>query len=167
MSRLRRIALDPTHRDLILEHARETYPHECCGFLVGERGADGLVVLELARAKNAREDSPANRYLIPPEEFLAVQRGADRKGLDIVGFYHSHPDAPARPSAYDRDHAWTGYAYLIAGVERGIPRALDAFELVANGMTPGGQPTRGEFEPMELSFETIRQALRPAIGGTG
>jgi proteasome lid subunit RPN8/RPN11 len=120
-------------------HGEETYPNECCGFLVGERsaggGADGpgagdrLVVRELARASNARADSPHNRYLIPPEEFARVQRDADRRGLDVVGFYHSHPDAPARPSEYDREHAWPAYAYLVLAVVRGKAGEVGAFEL--------------------------------------
>ena len=109
--------------EAIRGHGRETYPHECCGFLVGRNGE----VLELARASNAREDSPQNRYLIPPVEFVRVQREADARGLDIVGFYHSHPDHPARPSAFDREHAWPGYAYLIVAVDKGVPEELRGF----------------------------------------
>ena len=113
--------------DEIRAHGRETYPHECCGFLLG--APSGNEVTEIARASNAREDSPANRYLIPPVEFVRVQRDADARGLEIVGFYHSHPDHPARPSAFDRDHAWPGYAYLIAAVEQGEPRDLRGWRL--------------------------------------
>ena len=109
--------------DDIRAHGKETYPHECCGFLVGRSGE----VLELARASNAREDSPRNRYLIPPVEFVRVQREADARGLDIVGFYHSHPDHPARPSAFDRENAWPGYAYLIVAVDKGFPDELRGF----------------------------------------
>ena len=111
----------------IRAHGKETYPHECCGFLVGRAGE----VVELARASNAREDSPKNRYLIPPVEFVRVQREADARGLDIVGFYHSHPDHPARPSAFDREHAWPGYAYLIVAVAKGVPDELRGFRFDA------------------------------------
>jgi len=113
--------------EAIRVHGRETYPHECCGFLLGAPGE----VREIARASNAREDSPQNRYLIPPVEFVRVQRDADARGLDVIGFYHSHPDHPARPSAFDREHAWPGYAYLIAAVEGGLPGELRGFRFDA------------------------------------
>lgn len=111
----------------IQDHGRETYPNECCGFLLGSPGGGGVV--EIARASNAREDSLTNRYLIPPVEFVRVQRDADARGLDILGFYHSHPDHPARPSAFDRDHAWPGYAYLITAVTQGEPTDLKGYRL--------------------------------------
>jgi proteasome lid subunit RPN8/RPN11 len=133
------LRLAPAHADAIRAHGRETYPHECCGFLLGAAG--GSAVTEVARASNARVDSPANRYLIPPEEFVRVQRDADRRGLEIVGFYHSHPDHPAQPSAFDRDHAWPGYAYLIVAVAGGEPLALNGFRLDAVG---------GSFDPISL-----------------
>ena len=117
--------------EAIRAHGRETYPHECCGFLLGAPGAGSAS--ELVRASNARADSPQNRYLIPPVEFVRAQRDADRRGLDIVGFYHSHPDHPARPSAFDQDHAWPGYAYLIAEVQGGEPRELRGFRLDSVG----------------------------------
>jgi proteasome lid subunit RPN8/RPN11 len=129
MSVVTAVTLRPEHIADLRGHAAETYPHECCGFLVGDRADGVLVVRELVRASNARGDSPRNRYLIPPEEFARVQRDADRRGLDIVGFYHSHPDAPARPSEYDREHAWPAYAYLVLAVARGEPQELGAFEL--------------------------------------
>ncbi len=113
--------------EAIRAHGRETYPHECCGFLLGVPGAGSAS--ELVRASNAREDSPQNRYLIPPVEFVRTQRDADQRGLDIVGFYHSHPDHPAKPSAFDQDHAWPGYAYLIAEVRSGEARELRGFRL--------------------------------------
>jgi proteasome lid subunit RPN8/RPN11 len=113
--------------EAIRAHGKETYPHECCGFLLGAAGE----VREIARASNAREDSPQNRYLIPPIEFVRVQRDADARGLDVVGFYHSHPDHPARPSAFDREHAWPGYAYLIAAVDGGLPGELRGFRFDA------------------------------------
>ena len=117
--------------EAIRAHGRETYPHECCGFVLGTPGADAAV--ETVRASNARDDSPQDRYLIPPVEFVRAQRNADRRGLDIVGFYHSHPDHAARPSAFDQDHAWPGYAYLIAEVRAGEPRDLRGYRVDAVG----------------------------------
>jgi proteasome lid subunit RPN8/RPN11 len=119
--------------EAIRAHARETYPLECCGFLIGSPAAH--TVSELVRASNAREDSPHNRYLIPPVEFVRAQRDADRRGLEIVGFYHSHPDHPARPSAYDQAHAWAGYAYLIVAVAQGEPAELAGWTLEGSEMT--------------------------------
>jgi proteasome lid subunit RPN8/RPN11 len=114
----------------IREHGRETYPNECCGFLLGAPG--GSAVSEIARASNAREEAAAtHRYLIPPEDFVRVQRDADERGLDILGFYHSHPDHPARPSEFDRNHAWPGYAYLIVAVAKGEPEDLRGYRLAA------------------------------------
>ncbi len=127
--RVRQVTLEPEHVRAMREHGHATYPHECCGFLVGDRRDGVLVVTELVPASNAREDSPKNRYLIPPDEFARVQRDADRRGLDIVGFYHSHPDAPARPSEYDREHAWPASAYFVLNVTQGEAGELGAFEL--------------------------------------
>ncbi len=126
-----RLALPAVCAAAIAGHARAAYPHECCGFLLGPPSPDGgsVAVSELAPATNTRHDSPHDRYRIAPEEFVRVQREADRRGLDIVGFYHSHPDHPARPSAFDRAHAWAGYAYLIVAVERGTPRELLGWRL--------------------------------------
>jgi proteasome lid subunit RPN8/RPN11 len=110
----------------IRAHGEETYPHECCGFLLGSTQAGVPTVSESRRAGNRREDSPQNRYLIAPEEFLETDRAARREGLDIVGFYHSHPDVPAVPSEYDREHAWPWYCYVIVPVasgRAGAPRA--------------------------------------------
>jgi len=121
------LTLPKTLAQAIKEHGRETYPNECCGFLLGALG--GEKVAEIARASNAREDSLTNRYLIPPVEFVRVQRDADARGLDIVGFYHSHPDHPAQPSAFDQAHAWPGYAYLITAIAHGEPEDLRGFRL--------------------------------------
>ena len=115
-------------RDL-RDHARTAYPHECCGFLIGRFEDTARVVSGLVRAANARADSPGNRYSIAPEEFLRVERAARERGLEVVGFYHSHPDHPARPSEFDREHAWPGYAYLILSLRAGEPAELLAWRL--------------------------------------
>ena len=103
----------------IKQIAQKTYPHECCGVMVGSVENGVKTVTELIPAENQRTDSPANRYLITPDllnELEKKLKGTDRA---IVGFFHSHPDVPARPSAYDQDHAWPWYSYVIVSVNRG------------------------------------------------
>jgi len=103
----------------IKQIAQKTYPHECCGVMVGSVENGVKTVTELIPAENQRTDSPANRYLITPDllnELEKKLKGTDRA---IVGFFHSHPDVPARPSTYDQDHAWPWYSYVIVSVNRG------------------------------------------------
>ena len=103
----------------IKQIAQKTYPHECCGVMVGSVENGVKTVTELVPAENQRTDSPANRYLITPDllnELEKKLKGTDRA---IVGFFHSHPDVPARPSTYDQDHAWPWYSYVIVSVNKG------------------------------------------------
>jgi proteasome lid subunit RPN8/RPN11 len=108
----------------IRRHAEAVYPHEGCGLMGGATDGVGRRVVRLVPVPNARDDSPRNRYLIEPEEFLRAQATLEREGLDVVGVYHSHPDHPARPSAFDEEHAWPRLSYVIVGVTRGA--AADA-----------------------------------------
>ena len=110
-------------------HGARDYPHECCGFLVGrlappELGAGGVLVTRTVPAANTREDSPRNRFEIDPGELVRTDRAARAEGLGVVGFYHSHPDAPAMPSNFDREHAWPGYCYVIVSVRQGVPQEM-------------------------------------------
>jgi proteasome lid subunit RPN8/RPN11 len=100
-------------------HGEETYPHECCGVLVGDFDeADGRAVTSVVKCGNTRTDSPENRYHISPAELVRIQREAGLAGHDIVGFYHSHPDCAAVASSTDLAEAhWTGCSYVITGVE--------------------------------------------------
>ena len=108
----------------IRRHGEAAYPAECCGALAGRVEA-GVVkeVVRLAPAVNRRTDDP-HRYLIAPDDLRRLEADIAREGLAIVGYYHSHPDHPAVPSAYDTEHAWPWYSYLIVRVERG--RGLEA-----------------------------------------
>ena len=110
--------------DAIRAHAVQDYPHECCGFLVGSSVDDTTTIARTVPAANTRQDSPRNRFEIDPGELVKVDRTARADGLSVVGFYHSHPDAQARPSEFDREHAWPGYCYVIVSVENGQPRAM-------------------------------------------
>jgi proteasome lid subunit RPN8/RPN11 len=111
-------------------HGEETYPHECCGVLLG-RSADGVNNVEDAvRAGNTRTDSAHNRYSIAPQELIRIQRQARERDLDIVGFYHSHPDHPAQWSKTDFAEAhWLGCSYVITAVEKGVARQTNSFLL--------------------------------------
>lgn len=98
----------------IREHGVRDYPYECCGLLLGCYGPDGKTVKETYPISNAREESAKrNRFLIMPEELIRGERYAAGKDLEVVGFYHSHPDSPAVPSQYDLEHAWPSYSYII------------------------------------------------------
>jgi proteasome lid subunit RPN8/RPN11 len=101
------------------KHAAASYPDECCGVLIGRSLGDATVVERLLSVDNERNESRHNRYLINPETVLAAHKEARALGLDVVGYYHSHPDHPARPSEFDREHAWPGVSYLIVSVEKG------------------------------------------------
>jgi len=120
--------------DAVREHGRTRYPEECCGFLLGRLDHDGRKVIVAAeRAENVRPENRERRYTIAPEDYLAADRDAQRKGLDIVGFYHSHPDHPARPSATDLAEAtFPEYVYVITSVNKGEPGDLTAWTLAAD-----------------------------------
>lgn len=116
--------------DQLRAHGEETYPNECCGILLGKAGADAIRVDSLLRAGNTRTDSAHNRYHIAPQELIAAQRQARQHGLDIVGFYHSHPDHPAQWSQTDFAEAhWFGCSYVITAVERARAKATNSFLL--------------------------------------
>ncbi len=117
------------HDSAIRAHAAADYPHECCGFLVGRTQGDGVQVNRTVPAANVRDDSPRNRFEIDPGDLVKADRAARAEGLGVVGFYHSHPDAPARPSEFDREHAWAGYCYVIVSVEAGQPREMRNWRL--------------------------------------
>jgi proteasome lid subunit RPN8/RPN11 len=114
-----RLFIDSALRQRIRRHAESSYPEECCGFLIGRTAADASSVERIVPAGNERQESRHNRYLISPEAVLAAHKAARAQGLDVIGYYHSHPDHPARPSAFDREHAWPGLSYLIVSIEQG------------------------------------------------
>jgi proteasome lid subunit RPN8/RPN11 len=116
-------------------HGEETYPNECCGVLLGKNvGGEGNHVQQIVRAGNTRTDSAHNRYNIAPHELVRVQRQARGLGLDIVGFYHSHPDHPAQWSPTDFAEAhWLGCSYIITSVEQGKAALTNSFLLSGTG----------------------------------
>lgn len=118
------------HRE-IAAHAERDYPYECCGLLLGDFGVEGTkIVREIHPISNAREEEhKRTRFLITPDEFRRGEQYAQSKGINVIGFYHSHPDHPAVPSEYDREHAWPTYSYVVAAIERGKPGPVRSWEL--------------------------------------
>jgi len=114
-------------------HGEQTYPHECCGVMLGRWDGDTRIVASVVPCGNMRADSPQNRYSIDPKELVRIQRQGRERGEDIIGFYHSHPDHPAQWSTTDLAEAhWISCSYVITSVEKGKAVATNSFELVGN-----------------------------------
>ncbi len=156
------IKLAPETFDAVRSHAAREYPNECCGVLLGRVEGGTREILEAVPLPNLRAapgggedvlplespglESERNRFLIDPRDQLRVEKDARARGLEVLGYYHSHPDHPARPSIYDRDHAWPWYAYIIVSVQRGEPQELACWVLAAD---------RSRFEPEPV--ETVNR----------
>ena len=110
-------------------HGAETYPHECCGALLGRDGDESREVLDLLPLANRRDDSPRNRFEVTADDVRLAEKTAREKRIELIGWYHSHPDTPARPSEFDREHAWPWYSYIIVSVQKGEPRDTTSWRL--------------------------------------
>ncbi|MEP6570515.1 MAG: M67 family metallopeptidase [Acidobacteriota bacterium] len=137
------VQLTKRQQDEIAAHGERDYPHECCGLLLGGFEPDGgKVIAEIYPISNAREEqAKRNRFLIRPEELLRGEQYAAQRGLDVVGFYHSHPDHPAVPSGYDLEHAWPLYSYIVVAVSVGGAGDLRSWEM---------EPDRSKFTEEEI-----------------
>jgi len=125
----------------IREHGVETYPYECCGALLGtDHDIPALdpnensrklsrEVLSLFPLVNRRDDSPRNRFAVTADDVREAEKAASAQGLGVIGWYHSHPDHPAKPSDFDRDHAWPWYSYIIVSVHTGVPQDMTSWRL--------------------------------------
>jgi proteasome lid subunit RPN8/RPN11 len=127
----------------IRRHGAETFPYECCGALLGRDSAsnekvsapdESLVgtpreVLGLFPLVNRRDDSPRNRFAVSADDVRDAEKAAREHGLEVIGWYHSHPDHPARPSDFDREHAWPWYSYVIVSVMNGEPADMTSWRL--------------------------------------
>ena len=122
----------------IRRHGEETYPHECCGALVGT----GHRVTATVALPNTTEEGPRRRFMVRPSDYRVAEQKAGELGGDLLGFYHSHPDHPARPSQYDLDHAWPTFAYIIVAVASGKSEAMTVWYL---------KEDRSTFEEGELN----------------
>jgi proteasome lid subunit RPN8/RPN11 len=136
------IRINETQINEIRAHGVKDYPYECCGLMLGHYGPDGKVVTETYPISNAREESAKrNRFLIEPVELMRGERYARDHDLEVVGFYHSHPDSPAVPSQYDLEHAWPTYSYIIVST-----RADEATDLFSWEQ----EPDRSRFNQEEI-----------------
>jgi proteasome lid subunit RPN8/RPN11 len=126
--------------EAIRAHGVEAYPNECCGALIGR---DGVVASTFA-LPNTTEEGPRRRFLVRPGDYRAAEKRATELGADLLGFYHSHPDHPARPSQYDLDHAWPFFSYVIVSVRAGVPEDMTSWRL---------REDRSAFEAEDLTYE--------------
>jgi len=146
--------------DAIRRHGEETYPNECCGVLLGSSDGETRTVTNAVRCGNTRSDSPHNRYHIAPQELVRVQRQAREAGLEIVGFYHSHPDHPARWSQTDLAEAhWIGCSYVITSIVRGKANITNSFLLT--GETEEGKRFEDEIVRVVAEAAAIANESTP------
>ena len=139
------IAIGEKQLTQIREHGIRDYPYECCGLLLGRYTTDRKFVSETYPISNAREESAKrNRFLITPDELLRGERYAREHDLEVVGFYHSHPDSPAVPSQYDLEHAWPTYSYIIVSTSANEARDLFSWEQ---------EPDRSRFNQEEIQCQ--------------
>jgi len=109
----------------IRRHGEETFPYECCGALIGT----GTQVTAAVPLANTTEEGPRRRFLVRPSDYREAERRAAELGAELLGFYHSHPDHPAKPSQFDLDHAWPNFAYVIVSVMSGTARDMTVWFL--------------------------------------
>ena len=128
----------------IRTHGAETYPHECCGAILGTDAENSREVRALHKLVNRRDDSPRNRFSVTSDDVRDADRAAQKSGLEVIGWYHSHPDHPALPSEFDREHAWPWYSYIIVSVMNGTAGTMLSWRLTDD---------RLRFEPEQISPE--------------
>src|SRR4051812_37239788 len=135
----------------IRRHGEETYPHECCGALVGSSGR----VQAAVPLPNTTEEGPRRRFLVRAADYRLAEERAGGLGGDLLGFYHSHPDHPAQPSQFDLDHAWPTFAYIIVAVASGVAEAMTVWYLLED---------RSRFEEGSLNHgENSHSDAAPAV----
>jgi proteasome lid subunit RPN8/RPN11 len=126
---MNRITIDAAALDVIRSHGAATYPDECCGALIGTADAGVTHVAEARPLDNVTAEGPRRRFLISAADYRAAERHASDAGAALLGFYHSHPDHPARRSQYDLDHAWPFFSYIIVSVRAGAPEDMTSWRL--------------------------------------
>jgi proteasome lid subunit RPN8/RPN11 len=133
------LTLAPVVNEAIRRHGAETYPHECCGALIGRDG----IITEAFALPNTTDEGPRRRFLVRPSDYREAERRASEGGAELLGFYHSHPDHPAHPSQYDLDHAWPFFSYVIVSVREGVAGDMTSWRL---------RDDRSVFDPEQLTY---------------
>jgi proteasome lid subunit RPN8/RPN11 len=146
------LVLDERQVAAIRKHGEADYPHEACGLMGGKSEGERTIVLDLVALQNERSDSARNRYLIDPDAFRRAQAKLDREGLEIVGVYHSHPDHPAKPSDFDRDHAWPRLSYVIVAVAAGRAGDMKSWRLSDDRTAFAEEPITSE--PRKVAWQS-------------
>jgi proteasome lid subunit RPN8/RPN11 len=131
------LSVTPAVDEAIRRHGAEAYPNECCGALYGRSG----VVIDTLALPNVTAEGPRRRFRISDKDYLQTERRASELGAELLGFYHSHPDHPARPSQYDLDHAFPTFSYIIVSVRGGTPEDMTSWRL---------RDDRSAFDPEDL-----------------
>ena len=122
------LRLSHSDYDSLRRHGEETYPNECCGALIGSDG-DVKAVHHVSPLPNNTEEGARRRFLIRPSDYKFVEEEAKRLSQELLGFYHSHPDHPARPSQYDLDHAFPFFWYVIVSIQQAQPEKMTVWRL--------------------------------------
>lgn len=133
MSSIAGIRLHGEAERQIRQLATKAYPDEGCGVLIGQVLEGGVEAVVATSGRNINRERSRDRYLLDPADIVRADREARERDLDVVGFWHSHPDHPARPSQFDTDHAWLDYVYLIVNSVRGDTGDLNGFTLQDEG----------------------------------
>ena len=145
----RRLTITEGVDQVIRAHGQETYPHECCGALVGRDNR----VISVVALPNMTDEGPRRRFLVRPSDYREAERQASALGEELLGFYHSHPDHPARPSQYDLDHAWPTFAYIIVAVAGDALARQSPAGATAEGAAAAGDLTVWYLKDDRSSFE--------------
>ncbi len=127
----------------LFEHAKDAYPEECCGILVGRDTGAARTITESHRAQNVSEERRHERYLIDERKIIEVTNNTRNRSVDIIGFYHSHPNYPSRPSSYDTETAaWPGYSYLIVSLQQDSVVSFQSWVIPEDGKSFVEEPVQ-------------------------
>ncbi len=129
---------------IIEKHGERTYPEECCGIMLGRNDGNNQVIEEVIELENEQGENRRRRFFVTPKQYLQAERTASKRKLELLGFYHSHPDHPAVPSEFDRDHALPWFTYIVVSVSQGKAKDMTAWLL---------NETRERFDRKEILIE--------------